>query len=157
MAVGLAIGVCTGCAPAGGLDVAAMESDLVSTLLPDTPGAVSAVECPDPLDPAPGDQVLCTASIGRQSAEIELTFGAERGAVSAVILSRLVGATEIERLVATRFVEDLGLTTTVACGQPIMVVDPEGTVRCTAVDPRGVERGLLITVGADGLLDVALE
>lgn len=158
LVVGLAVAVfLSSCAPRGGLDVPALEADLVVSVLPDSPGVISGVDCPEPLDPEPGEQVLCTATIGRQLAEIELTFGAERGSATASVVSQLVAATEVERLVATQFVDDLGLTTTVDCGQPIVVVAADRTVRCTAIDHRGVERGLVIGVAPDGLLDVDLE
>ena len=145
-----------GCAPANGLDVAALEASLSISLLPEYPGLVNAVDCPEPLDPVAGDLVSCQAMIGIDPAGIELVFGQEQGVASATITDRLVNATQIEQLVAQRFVDDLALTTTVRCEQPVRVISIDGSVQCTAIDHRGVERGLSITVAADGTLDVDL-
>lgn len=156
LAAAVAVAWTAGCAPANGLDVEALEADLVLSLLPEYPGLVTSVTCPKPLDPAPGDAAICEAQVGSDLAPVELTFGDEQGVVTAAIVERLVNAAEIERLVAQRFVDDLALTTTVRCGQPVRVLFPGGVVSCSAIDHRGVERVLNITVGTDGALDIAL-
>jgi len=145
------------CAPQGGLDVTALEADLQQLALADRPGVVTAVSCPDPIDPVPGAVVVCEASIGAQTAPLIVTFGDERGVVrDARIDARLVDVTSVESTVAAAFAQDLGETRGVRCAQPVIVVPPGDRITCTVTDGRGVERDVEITPADDGTLTVAL-
>jgi len=145
------------CAAQGGLDVAALEAELQQLTLAQSPGVVSSVDCPDPIDPGPGGVVTCEATIGAQTAPLVVTFGAERGAVSdARIDARLVDVTSVEATVAAAFTRDLGALQGVQCAQPVMVVAPGESITCSVTDGRGVERLVEVTPADDGTLSVRL-
>lgn len=140
----------------GPLDVDGLEADLEGSVLPEYPDLVTEVRCPRPFEPAPFEVVRCDALISGAPVVIAVTVGESDQVVSANLEARLVDVVTIERLVAERFVADLGLTTTVTCGAPVVVVPADGAIGCTAIDPRGTERPLTISVGVDDTLSVSL-
>jgi len=158
LAVGIAgLVFLSACAAQGGLDVVALESELQQLTLVEYPGVVAGVECPDPLNPQPGDVVTCEVTIGAQVAPLLVTFGAERGGVSnARIDARLVDVASVEAMVAAAFAQDLGDVQGVQCAQPIIVVAHGNRITCSVTDGRGVERLVEVTPADDGTLAVAL-
>lgn len=141
---------------AGPLDVAGLERQLAVAMLPEHPQLVSGVSCPRPLEPEVGETVRCDALINATAVTVAVTFGESDEVATAVVEARMIDAASVERQVAERFVGDLGVTTTVGCGAPVVVVPTDGAVTCWAIDGSGVERPLRVTVGPDGRLDITL-
>jgi len=147
----------TGCAANGGIDVATLEQQLRSDLLPDYPAAVSDVTCPAEINPSSGDQVTCVAIIGESPANVTVTFGAEKGVAAAAVDDRLVDVVELNRLAAERLSADLELPVELACPFPIMVINVDDEVTCIATDQRRIERELGLKVNADGEVTIRLK
>lgn len=148
--------VAVSCAANGGVEVATLEDQLQRDLLPEHPGLVSAVTCPEEIKPDAGDQVACVAMIGATHADITVTFGAERGVAAATVEDRLVDVIELNRLAAERLSADLELPISLACPFPVMVINVDDEVTCVATDERGVERQLGLRVDDAGLVSIRL-
>jgi len=145
-----------GCAPNGGVDVADLEQQLLADLLPDHPGVVASVTCPNEIKPESGDQVECVAVIGATPTDVTVTFGAERGVAAATVDDRLVDVIELNRLAAERLSADLELPVQLACPFPVMVLNADEEVACTATDQRQVEHEIGLMVDEAGVVSVRL-
>lgn len=146
----------TAVACSGPLDVDGLEADLAESVLPEHPGLVTNVSCPRPFEPEPFETVRCDALISGSPVLIAVAIGESEQIAAANVEARLVDAVTIERLVAEQFAADLGITTTVTCGSPVVVVPADGAVGCSAIDAAGTTRPLTISVGVDNTLSVTL-
>ena len=63
---------------------------------------------------------------------------------------------EVAALLAATFGDEIGVFTTVDCGQPVLVLNPEESVVCRATDPAGVTRAFDVTVDDQGEISLAL-
>ena len=140
------------------LDGSQLERDISSRLLPEHPGMVRSVACPDTADPLPGMAVLCLATLGDEVIDVNVVLEGEPGALSAraSISERFVAVNEVAALLAATFGDDLGLVTAVDCGRPVVLLAPDETVVCDASDPSGVVRSFDVSVDDQGLVSVHL-
>lgn len=140
------------------LDAEQLEADLAAQLLPDYPGAIRSISCPDAADPAPGQQFLCVATLGAQVIDVNVTLGGTDEALtsSAVVDARFVAVNEIAALLAATFGEEIGISTIVDCGQPVMVLAVDEPVVCTATDPGGNARDFDVRIDDTGEVTISL-
>lgn len=145
------------CGANGGVDVASLEADLAPLVLPEHTELVGAVSCPEPLQPEPGDQIVCDVGIGADVARLQLTFGEGNGEVANVtVIDRLVDVSEVGQTLAEQLSAQVQLSTTVTCPQAVMVLAVDEAVVCTATDPSGIARDLAVTIGEDRRLVLTL-
>lgn len=147
-----------GCSTGRDLDREALEADIADQLVPDHPGLVSRVACPEIAEPSPGDAFVCQATLGEQAVEVDVVLGGTDDELTstASIASRLVAASEVAALMAATFGDEIGIPTSVDCGQAVRALAAEESLRCDATDPTGVVRPFDVTIGADGLLELSL-
>lgn len=137
------------------LDTAQLERDVAQQLASELQ-VTPAVSCPFDGDQIAIRNVVCVISIdGQPDFEADVVVDVDADTAEVIVLGRLVGAAQIERLVAQEFVNDLGITTTVRCPGPVVVATAVPT-ECTAVDARGIERPLLVEVDPAGAVAVRL-
>jgi hypothetical protein len=146
------------CAVERTLDGAQLETDITAQLLPGYPGAIRSVSCPDSADPQPGQSLLCVATLGGQVIDVHVDLGgtAEALTTTATVDARFVAVNEVAALLAATFGDELGLVTSVDCGQPVMVLDVDEPVVCEAIDPSGVSRAFDVRVDNAGLITLDL-
>lgn len=150
--------VASACAADHTLDGSLLEADIADQLLPDYPGVIRSVACPDPPDPAPGLEVLCVATLGADVIDVNVVLGGTEDALTATasVDARFVAVNEVAALLAATFSDEVGLATRVDCGQPVMVLEPDDPVICTATDPSGVGRDFEVRIDDDGVLRLQL-
>jgi|GEM_PF-797040 hypothetical protein len=140
------------------LDGAKLEADITAQLLPGYPGAIRSVSCPNSADPQPGQSLLCVATLGGQVIDVNVELGgtAEALTTTAAVDARFVAVNEVAALLGATFGDELGLVTSVDCGQPVMVLDVDQPVVCEAIDPSGVTRAFDVRVDDAGLITLDL-
>jgi len=142
------------CGSERALDGAQLEADIADQLLPQYPGAIRSVSCPDTVDPLPGVALLCVATLGAQVLDVNVQVGGTEDALTttATVDGRFVAVNEVAALLAATFGEEIGLVTSVDCGQPVMVLDATEPVVCEATDPSGATRAFDVRVDDAGLV-----
>jgi hypothetical protein len=140
------------------LDGAQLEADIGAQLLPDFPGAIRSISCPDSSDPEPGQTLLCVATLGAQVIDVNVSIGGTEDALTttATVDARFVAINEVAALLAATFGDEIGLVTSVDCGQPVLVLDIGDPVVCKATDPSGVTRNFDVRVDDTGLITLNL-
>lgn len=140
------------------LDGAQLEADIGAQLLPDYPGAIRSISCPDTPDPAPGQTLLCLATLGGQVIDVNVAIGGTEEALTttATVDARFVAINEVAALLAATFGDEIGLVTSVDCGQPVLVLELEEPVVCRATDPSGVTRSFDVRINDTGLITLHL-
>lgn len=153
--IALAITACSG---QPRLDRKQLEAEIDAQLLSEYPGQISSITCPDLDDPVPGNSFVCAAILGNEVLDVQVVLGgtAEELTASASVDARFVAVNEIGALLAATFGDEIGIPTSVDCGQPVLVI-PEGeAVRCAATDPSGVVRTFDVVIGEAGMLELSL-
>lgn len=140
------------------LDGAQLEADIGAQLLPGYPGAIRSISCPDSSDPEPGQTLLCLATLGAQVIDVDVSIGGTEDALTttATVDARFVAVNEVGALLAATFGDEIGLTTSVSCGQPVLVLAVEDPVVCKVTDPSGVTRNFDVRVDDTGLITLNL-
>lgn len=140
------------------LDAAQLEREITDQLLPQYPGAIRSVSCPQATDPQPGQSLLCVATLGSDVIDVRVDIGGTEDALttSAQVDARFVAVNEVAALLAATFGDEIGLVTSVDCGQPVLVLDVDEPVVCRATDPAGVTRAFDVTVDDDGEVALSL-
>lgn len=140
------------------LDGTQLEADIGAQLLPEYPGAIRSISCPDSTNPEPGQTLLCVATLGAQVIDVNVVVGgtAEALTTTATVDARFVAVNEVGALLAATFGDEIGLVTSVDCGQPVMVLAVDDTVPCEATDPSGTTRTFDVSVDEAGLVSLAL-
>ena len=140
------------------LDGAQLEADIGSQLLPGYPGMIRSISCPDSPDPEPGQTLLCLATLGGEVIDVNVSIGGTEDALTttATVDARFVAINEVAALLAATFGDEIGLVTSVDCGQPVLVLDVEDPVVCKATDPSGVTRNFDVRVDDTGLITLNL-
>ena len=57
------------------LDGTQLEADIGAQLLPQYPGAIRSISCPNSADPQPGQSILCVATLGGQVIDVNVELG----------------------------------------------------------------------------------
>ncbi len=140
------------------LDGTQLEADILAQLLPSYPGAIRSVSCPDAVEPEPGQSVLCVATLGAQVIDVDVLIGGTEEALTttATIDARFVAVNEVAALLGATFGEEIGLVTSVDCGQPVVVLEPDEPFVCNATDPSGVTRSFDVRIDDAGLISLSL-
>jgi len=140
------------------LDGSQLEADITAQLLPEYPGAIRSVSCPNSSDPVPGQSLLCVATLGAQVLDVNVTIGGTTDALTstAAVDGRFVAVNEVAALLAATFGDEIGLVTSVDCGQPVIVLDEDDAVVCEATDPSGMTRAFDVRVDDAGLITLAI-
>ena len=148
----------TGCGVDRRLDSEALEGEIQATLLPSYPGVIRSVSCPDAPDPAPGQSLLCVATLGGEVIDVNVEIGGTEEALTttASVDARFVAVNEVAALLGATFGEEIGIVTSVDCGQPVVVLEPDESVLCRATDPSGVTRSFDVRVDDAGLVTLDL-
>jgi len=146
------------CGVESSLDGTQLEAEIQEQLLPGFPEAIRSVSCPDPADPVPGQQLLCVATLGAQVLDVNVVIGGTEEALTttATVDARFVAVNEVAALLSATFGEEVGLTTSVDCGQPVLVLAADESMLCKATDPSGVIRSFDVQIADDGLLSLRL-
>lgn len=150
--------ISTACSGARTLDGDQLEADIRAQLLPQYPAAIRSVSCPNAADPAPGQTLLCIVTIGSQVLDVRVEVGGttDELTTTASIDARFVAVNEVAALLAATFGDEVGLVTSVDCGQPVMVLAADEPVRCDATDPSGITRAFDVLIGDTGDLVITL-
>lgn len=140
------------------LDAAQLERDIAEQLLPEYPGAIRSVSCPATADPQPGGSLLCVATLGSDVIDVRVGIGGTEDALTtrASVDARFVAVNEVAALLAATFGDEIGLVTSVDCGQPVLVLDENEPVVCRATDPSGVTRAFDVTIDDQGEVGLSL-
>lgn len=140
------------------LDGTQLEADIGAQLLPEYPGAIRSISCPNTADPQPGQSILCVATLGGQVIDVNVELGGTVDALTttATVDARFVAINEVAALLAATFGDEVGLVTSVTCGQPVMVLAVDETVACEATDPSGITRIFDVGVDEAGLVTLNL-
>lgn len=148
----------SGCGAERALDGSQLEADIAGELLPQFPGAIRSVSCPNTVEPAPGIALLCVATLGDQVLDVNVQIGGTEDALTttATVDGRFVAVNEVAALLAATFGDEIGLVTSVDCGQPVMVLDAAEPVVCEATDPSGVTRAFDVRIDDDGLVTLEI-
>ena len=157
-AVLVALAVCSACSVENRLDRESLQSQIQAELFPQYAGLVSAVNCPELIDPEPGQRFACAAQVGSQIIVVPVELGGTAEALTADIAldERFVEAREIAVMLAETFTAEIGIETLVDCGQPIVVLESGQQLRCDAIDPSGVVRQFDVLVDDTGRLVLAI-
>ena len=141
------------------LDADRLEAEIGAQLLPDFPGAIRSISCPDAPDPAPGQTFLCVATLGAQVLDVDVVIGGTADALTttASVDARFVAVNEVSALLAATFGDEIGIVTGVDCGQPVMVIEADQSVECAATDPAGITRMFDVRIDDTGLLTLNLQ
>lgn len=140
------------------LDAGRLEQEITEQLLPQYPGAIRSVSCPATTDPQPGQSLLCVATLGSDVIDVRVTIGGTEEALTtdANVDARFVATNEVAALLAATFGDEIGLVTSVDCGQPVLVLAVDEPVVCRATDPAGVTRAFDVTVDDAGEVGISL-
>jgi len=140
------------------LDGTQLEADIGAQLLPQYPGAIRSISCPNSADPQPGQSVLCVATLGGQVIDVNVELGgtAEALTTTAIVDARFVAVNEVAALLAATFGDEVGLVTSVDCGQPVMALATDESVPCEATDPSGITRTFEVKIDEAGLVTLNL-
>ena len=148
----------TGCSEESRLDRESLQTQIQAELFSDYEGLVSAANCPELVDPVPGQRFVCAAQVGSQIIVVPVELGGTAEALTADIAldERFVEAREIAVMLAETFTAEIGIETLVDCGQPIVVLESGQQLRCDAIDPSGVVRQFDVLVDDTGRLVLAI-
>lgn len=140
------------------LDAESLSEQIQAQLFPEHAGLVSDVNCPRLLEPEVGDTFSCAAQIGTQIVDVPVVLGGDVDdlTATAVLDERFVPARQVADLLAATFTAEVGIVTAVDCGQPVLVLEADETVLCTATDPAGVSRQFDVSVADDGSIDLEI-
>ncbi len=155
LAVALVLGACSA---ERTLDADSLSEQIQAQLFPEHAGLVSDVNCPRLKEPAVGDTFSCAAQIGSQIVDVPVVLGGdpENLTATSVLDERFVPTQQVADLLAATFTAEVGIVTAVDCGQPILVLEADETVVCTATDPAGVSRQFDVSVADDGSIDLEI-
>ncbi len=135
IAVAILAGVAVGCADDPELDIAALENSIVEALLP---AVVEGVECPSPLA-VETREISCTGSL--EGVSVDISVGIETAAHADIGVLASVGIDaallDVDAVVvdaAARLSDDLGADVVVDCPAPVVVIEPDTVLECTATD-----------------------
>ncbi len=159
LTVGVLVALMLGaCSVEHTLDGDRLEAEIAAQLLPEYPGAIRSISCPNPPDPAPGQTVLCVATLGAKVIDVNVVLGGTDDALTATasVDARFVAVNEVAALLAATFGDEIGLATRVDCGQPVVVLDVDEPVACNATDPSGVTRTFDVRVDQLGVVSLEL-
>lgn len=146
------------CSVERSLDADALSEQIQAQLFPEHPDLVTDVNCPRLEDPAVGDTFACAAQVGAQIVDVPVVLGGDADNLTArsVLDDRFVPAQQLADLLAATFTAEVGIITSVDCGQPVVVLDAGETLICTATDPAGVSRQFDVAVADDGSIDLEI-
>ncbi len=146
------------CAGTTRLDRAALENEIEAQLLPGYPGQISSITCPEVDEPAPGQAFTCAAILGDQVLDVDVVLGGTDDALTsaASVDARFVASNEVAALLAATFGSEIGIPTSVDCGQPVIALPEGDTLICEATDPRGVVRSFDVAINAAGEITLSL-
>jgi hypothetical protein len=160
VALALCLGVLllASCRTDRSLDANQLERDLAAQILAEYPGAIDSVRCPEIPEPIPGDSFDCIARLGDAVIVVAVVVGGTVEALTteASIDARFVAVNEVAALLAATFSDEVGLATSVDCGRPVMVLEPNELIRCAATDPAGVTRFFDVAIGEGNELTITL-
>ena len=130
-------------------DRTGLESGIGAALVPDRPGVVSGVSCPDvdlraDAEPPETTTLQCRAVIGETP--VAVTVRVIGGRVDVSTDAFLVDVAMLEEQSAARLSKDLGPTTVDCDTDPVLVSVAGTTLACEASDARGVAHPISITI-----------
>jgi len=141
--------------PDSGFDIESLRSAIPASLVPDDPGVVTDISCPEPAT-SEATMVVCHASIGGDPIQVTAAIAAD-GTAEIATDATLIDLAGVAATAELRLNNDLGVETVVECQGSVVVSVPDNTFRCTATDGFGVERNLVITIlDAAGAWEIAL-
>jgi len=146
------------CGTDSALDSEQLEADIAEQLLPEFPGAIRSVSCPNDISAVPGQTVLCLATLESDVIDVTVRVGGTEDALTtrASVDVRFVAVNEIAALLAGTFGDETGIATSVDCGQPVVVLEPDDAIICRATDSSGVTRSFDVQLDADGTVSLEL-
>jgi len=130
--------------PDSGFDIESLRSAIPASLVPDDPGAVTDISCPEPAT-SEATTIVCDASIDGEPIEVAVAIAAD-GSAEIATDATLIDLAGVASAAELRLTADLGVETVVACPGSVVVSVPDHTFGCVATDGFGVERNLVITI-----------
>ncbi|MEE9416559.1 MAG: DUF4333 domain-containing protein [Acidimicrobiales bacterium] len=117
------------------LDDELLLQAIPEAVLPDQPDLLEGLACPSPIEIGEGVTAHCTARIGGVSVNIEIEQTNAEGGVIATLAETLFDVVETSAKLGDRFEAELGVPTTVECGEPpLRVLEVGMKLTCTAAD-----------------------
>ena len=98
----VALSLVSACGVERTLDGEQLEAEISEQLLPQFPGAIRSVSCPDSPEPMPGQSLLCVATLGVQVIDVDVVIGGTEDALTttATVDARFVAVNEVAALLA---------------------------------------------------------
>jgi len=87
---------------------------------------------------------------------VEIGGTEESLTTSASVDARFVAVNEVAALLSATFGDEIGIVTSVDCGEPVMVLAETEPVVCTATDPSGAARSFDVWINDDGLVQLRI-
>lgn len=117
------------------LDDELLLAAIPESVLPDNPTLLKDLACPSPIEIGVGVTARCTARIDGVPVSIEVEQTDDEGGVTATLAETLFDVVETSEKLADRLEAELGVPTSVDCGEPpLRVLEVEMTLTCIAAD-----------------------
>jgi hypothetical protein len=146
LAAGCHVSACVGSGcDAGKIDTAKAEATTKTVIAQQTGAAVRSVSCPSNVTERRGATFTCTITGADGTTATALVTQKDAHGNVEISAPTLLHTGTAAKLIAARLTRQFGFTVRVAC--PDLVDAHKGTtLTCTATDPRGVTRAVVVTV-----------
>lgn len=132
------------------LDGDALVESLPASVVPDDPGLVTAVSCPDPIPEVVAQRLECTADLGGHPITVDVDVDVE-GRATVAVREPLFDLDLAADEVAGRLEGDLGRRPDVVCPGTVVVLVVGDRIACTAtLEDRAIELEIELTDEAGG-------
>lgn len=135
----------TGCG-ANEIDDELLLAEIEGTVLAEHPGLLANLSCPSPIEVGVDIEADCTASIDGEPVTVRVTQTDAEGAVLAELQEPLFDVVAAADKLGERFEFELGVPTTVDCGEPPLRVLQVGMVIDCLADDGSTNRAVSLTV-----------
>ena len=141
-------GLCAaGCSSSLAYDSDGLERQIPTLLLPDAPGVVTDVQCPDVL-PLTITSTRCLAVIAGSQVALDVTLTGE-GNAEISSDAYLVETASIASAARARLGEDLDVVSVTCSGPAVVVSVPDSQISCDAVDSDGDSHSMTVTITSE--------
>ncbi len=128
------------------IDPVLLLEEIESSVLAEYPGLLTDLDCPSPIEVGVGIEAECTALVDGEPVTIHVEQTNDEGAINAELQEPLFDVATAAEKLGERFEFELGVATSVDCGEPPLRVLQVGMVIDCLADDGTTNRSVSLTV-----------
>ena len=128
------------------IDSEMLLEQIDASVIPEHPGLLQDLDCPGPIEVGAGIDAECTGTIDGESVTIDVAQIDEEGGIEVELREPLFDVVAAADKLGERFEFELGVPTSVECGEPPLRVLEVGMVIDCLADDGSTNRSVALTV-----------